>query len=311
MNVLIIGLGSIARKHLDALSHIDGGEHMVWALRSSADAPEVEGVSSITSLDQLPPDAAISFVIISNPTSAHADTLKRVMTLGVPVMIEKPVFEQARYHDLVSQLASRGLLTYVACNLRFLGCLQFVKEYLATNRPTVNEVNAYCGSSLPSWRPGTDWRQCYSANASMGGGVHLDLIHELDYVAWMFGMPQRSHSVCRSVSTLGIDAVDYANYCLEYPTFCASVVLNYFRPEYRRTLEIVTDTDILTANLATNTVTDMNGNILYENASEGIADTYKAQMRYFTDLVKQGATWSFNSVEWAYDLLKIANDYIV
>ena len=61
MNVLIIGLGSIANKHIHALrtlyQHIN-----IYALRSGIIANEIIGVKNIYSLDDLPdPIEAISF----------------------------------------------------------------------------------------------------------------------------------------------------------------------------------------------------------------------------------------------------------
>lgn len=302
MNVLITGLGSIARKHIEALHKaLPGERHTITALRSGhGSSPAPEGVISVTDLSEADM-ARMDFAIISNPTSAHAATVAKLLPYRLPLMIEKPVFDTPAHAALIEQAQSQGTLTYVACNLRFLSCLRFLKEHIAGMR--INEVNVYCGSHLPSWRPGTDWRKCYSAIPELGGGVHLDLIHELDYVCWLFGLPDDTRSTFRSHSSLGIAAVDYANYCLIYPGFCASVLLNYYRPDYRRTIEIVTDTDIITADLAANTVTDRHGNTLY-SSDKGIADTYTDQMRYFTSLVKEGAMDSFNSMAYASEILK-------
>ena len=104
----------------------------------------------------------------------------------------------------------------------------------------INEVNVYCGSYLPSWRPSVDFRKVYSSNKNLGGGVHLDMIHELDYTYWLLGEPDKVTSTLRSTSSLEIDAVDYANYLWEYADFSANIVLNYYRPDTKRTLEIVT-----------------------------------------------------------------------
>ena len=47
-------------------------------------------------------------------------------------------------------------------------------------------------SHLPSWRPGTNHLESYSANNWLGGGVTLDFIHEPDYISAIFGLPEKS-----------------------------------------------------------------------------------------------------------------------
>ena len=168
---------------------------------------------------------------------------------------------------------------------------------------TVNEVNVYCGSYLPDWRPGTDYRQCYSAIPELGGGVHIDLIHEIDYVYWLFGQPKRVHKVFTNKSSLGIRACDYANYLLEYPAFNVNIILNYYRRDGKRMCEIVTSEDTYTANLLDNTLSRAKGEIL-EQYPQRIIDTYTVQMRFFLSMLETG-NFNFNTVEDAYNVLKI------
>ena len=130
---------------------------------------------------------------------------------------------------LVQLVESNNIITYVACNLRFHPCIIYLRNILSKNILIINEVNVYCGSYLPDWRPGVNIRTIYSSNPNMGGGVHLDLFHELDYTVWLFGHPKVSKSFLRSASSLNIDSIDYANYILEYNTFNANIILNYFR----------------------------------------------------------------------------------
>lgn len=300
MRVGIIGLGSIARKHIAALQGLDSRVEIV-ALRHSPAASSASTEANTTdlySLDELlagKPD----FIIISNPTAQHYDTVAALAGSDVPLFIEKPLFA-----DLSRPLPTIDSLTYVACNLRFLDCLKWVKEHLGRQR--VNEVNAYCGSYLPDWRPDApDWRAVYSANREMGGGVHIDLIHEIDYLYWLFGRPTRVQKTFRNVSSLHISAWDYANYCLEYPTFAIEVVLNYYRRDYRRTLELVLNDTTWLVNLATNTVTDTcTGTLLFESPQR-FADTYNAQMADFLQRLKTTEDKPFNTIDEAYDVLRI------
>ena len=298
MRVLLVGLGSIARKHIAALRQIEPAVQLV-AWRSSRGGASMDGVADVYSL---PVGEAFDFAIVSNPTSCHAATVRELLALNIPLYIEKPVFADLGHEDLLEDIRQRGILTHVACDMRYFDTLQFIKNHLKELK--VNEVNVYCGSYLPSWRPGADWRNGYSAREDMGGGAHRDLIHELDYLCWLFGKPARTHKLLRSASTLGIGAVDYAHYVWEYPGFTASVVLNYYRKDYKRTLEIIADGTTWTADLAGGTVTDETGRVLFRTAMKADED-YLAQMTYFVGLVQQHATHSNNDVFEAYEVLKL------
>lgn len=305
MKVLIVGLGAIAAKHIASLRGLDPDVE-IYALRSGKTNRKVDGVTDVASLDMLPtpPD----FAIISNPTSLHADAIAKVLSLGCPLFIEKPVFGATDHDDLVSKIAETGVPTYVACNLRFLECIVFLKRYLTENPGRrINEVNVYCGSYLPDWHKDTDFRKSYNALPELGGGVHIDLIHEIDYVCWLFGFPDSSTGVCRNVSSLAIEAFDYANYVLNYPGFSASVILNYYRRDRKRFIEIVFEDETWTADLIKNTVVSSTGETVY-SSPRGIADTYPAQMAYFIDALKDGRKFD-NDAANAYRTLKISLDY--
>ncbi len=298
MKVLMVGLGSIARKHIAALRQIDPAVQLV-AWRSSRSGASVEGVADVYSL---PVGETFDFAIVSNPTSCHANTVRELLALNIPLFIEKPLFSSLGQEKLLEEIRRRGVLTYVACNMRFMDTLQYLHAHVGELK--VNEVNVYCGSYLPDWRPGTDWRGSYSARPELGGGVHLDLIHELDYVCWIFGRPDSCHKRLRSRSTLGIPAVDYANYCLEYPHFAVSVVLNYYRKDYKRTMEIVADGTTWTANLENGDITDETGRVLFRTAQKPNED-YLAQMRWFVSMVEARSTHCDNDVFEAYEVLKL------
>lgn len=305
MNILIIGLGSIAKKHIAALRELVP-DAKVFALRSGKNAGQYEDIENIYSLEDT--DVRIDFCIISNPTSKHAETIEKLLDREIPLFIEKPVFGDLNHEDLVRKVKEKGILNYVACNLRFLDCLRFLHDHISANPARrVNEVNVYCGSYLPDWRPGTDYRKCYSAIPELGGGVNIDLIHDIDYVYWIFGNPKESFGFCRNSSSLEIPAIDYANYILVYPEFTASVILNYYRRDYKRTIEVVFEDGTWTADLSKNIITDSKGNIVFRGANAPI-ETYKAQLEYFLRLLAKQEL-AENDVEKAYEVLKICMKY--
>ena len=302
MKLLIIGFGSIARKHVAALREIEP-ETQIYALRSSLTHEAIEGVESIVSLGQLlgPPD----FVLISNPTVMHAASIREAAQLGCPLFIEKPVIsELSEAEEILELVREKKLLTYTACNLRFHPVIEFLKQNLDEHVSRVNEVNIYCGSYLPDWRPGKDYREVYSAKEEMGGGVHLDLIHEIDYCTWLFGLPVSSDSLKTRQSSLDISATDYASYRLRYPGFTASVTLNYFRRDPKRQIEIVGEEATVTGDLLAGTVRSSVGGELLLDSVPDMSRTYVAQMRYFLDILGSGLK-PMNSVDEAIEVLNL------
>lgn len=305
MKILIIGLGSIAKKHITALKEIYSDVE-IYALRSNRNAGEVESVINLYDIKEC--DQTFDFAIISNPTSLHANAIKSTIGLNIPLFIEKPVFESLVYDELLNEIEDRHTLTYVACNLRFLESMHYLHDYVENNpQKRINEVNVYCGSYLPNWRPGIDYRKCYSAIPELGGGVHIDLIHDIDYVYWIFGKPISHRGICRHVSSLGIEAIDYANYQLFYPGFTASIILNYYRTDYKRTLEVIFEDDTWVVNLKENKILDAKGNVIFKG-NNSIADTYKTQLEYFINAISKRENPE-NNVNSAYDILKICLSY--
>lgn len=300
MNVLIVGLGSIAKKHIDALKKVTK-EVKFYALRSGSDSEKVDGVIDIHYVND---NLEVDFVMITNPTAFHAAAIKQVVDLKKPMFIEKPPFHNLDDADSCLKLVKqKGIMTYTAFNLRFLDCLKYLKQHVILSE--VQEVNVYCGSYLPNWRTNTDYKKNYSANAAMGGGVHLDLIHELDYVLWIFGKPVEVRSVLRSCSKLEIQAVDYANYVLVYQGFVVNVVLNYYRKDTKRSCEIVFDCGTWNIDLINNTVFDVQHQRVLFQSKQKVLDTYSQQMEYFCESVLKNQT-AFNSLEESIETLKIS-----
>lgn len=298
MRVLIVGLGSIAKKHINALHLIDPSVE-IYALRSSLTAKPWEDVIDMYDWYKIG-EKNFDFVIISNPTSEHVNTIKRLIGFNLPLFIEKPLDNKVVSEDLIREIEERGIKTYVACNLRFLHCIKELKKAIEGKR--INEVNVYCGSYLPDWRPGIDFRTVYSAIPELGGGVHLDLIHELDYVYSLLGEPLSTQCIKSHKSSLGIEAYDYAHYFLEYDGFYANVELNYYRRDSKRFIEVVCDDVTYYADLLTNSVLKDGVNVF--KSDQRIINTYKEQMEFFISCVKNNVNPD-NDILESNDILKI------
>jgi len=298
MKILIVGLGSIAKKHIAALKKLLPSCE-IFALRNGKDSKSYENIIDLYNLQDT--SEQFDFAIISNPTSQHAQTIELLKSFAIPLFIEKPLFDTINYSELVQGITNLGTKTYIACNLRFLDSLQYLKSKLINRR--MHEVNVYCGSYLPDWRPDVDFRKVYSANKEQGGGVHIDLIHEIDYIVWLFGIPVDLKKTFLSQSSLNISAFDYANYLFIYNEFCANIILNYYRRDAKRTIEVVCEEGTFIVDLLKNTVT-FNGEIIFKS-NQKILDTYDSQMSFFIDNLESQNEFIFNNINEAYNILKL------
>jgi predicted dehydrogenase len=302
MKVLFVGFGSIAKKHYHALRKLKP-DAIIYALKSGHQASELSDIIDIFNWKEVPSD--ITFAIISNPTFKHTETLTELVNRDIPVFIEKPLSDSLDGLEVIEkQIQKQKLITYVACNLRFLPVLQYLKNVILAEDKQINEVSVYCGSYLPNWRPGKDYRNIYSARKEMGGGVHLDLFHELDYTCWLFGLPSDSFRILRSKSSLKISAYDFANYQFVYPDFISSITLNYYRLDPKRTIEIVTSTETFLVDLLSNTISKNKGQIIFANQDFSIQNTYLVQMNYFLGILT-GINSPLNTFSESLQILKI------
>jgi predicted dehydrogenase len=301
LKILVIGLGSIAQRHIEAIHTIDLNAE-IFALRHSKGGKETERIKSIYSWDEVifHPD----FILISNPTSEHAEAMEKAIQFNCPLFIEKPALHNLEKADhLLKLIKENNIITYVGCDLRFHPSLLFIKSYLKKNSPIINEINIYCGSFLPGWRKGVDYRNVYSSIPELGGGVHLDLIHEPDYCYWIFGKPLSVRRSFSNKSSIQIKAYDYANYLFEYPSFNASIILNYYRKDSKRSLEIITSDGTITLDLLTGVVTNSEGKILFQSSVQA-KEIYLDQMKHFIGCVRTKKE-SIHPFEESLEVLKL------
>ena len=70
-------------------------------------------------------------------------------------------------------------------------------------------VNIFCGAYLPCWINNIHYSKSSSAKKKLGGGVLLDLSHELDYIQWLFGKMEIEYCKSKKLSNLNIETDDF------------------------------------------------------------------------------------------------------
>lgn len=239
---LVIGGGSIGKRHMRNLLSL--GQKVI-ALDTREDrcteAREKLGIAAYSD----PAEAWArkpAAVFVTTPTSHHLAPALEAAERGCPLFIEKPLAHETNGLDaLLAEVEARGLVTLVGCNLRFHPGLRKAKELLESGAiGRVLAVRAEVGQYLPDWHPWEDYRQGYSANARLGGGVILDDIHELDYVRWLGGEVEEVTGYALRTGCLEIDTEDMASLLLRFRGGAVGEVhMDYIQRVYSRTCHVI------------------------------------------------------------------------
>lgn len=191
LTIAFAGTGSIGQRHIrNLLAQTPDAQTIFLRADKRVDALSTDikarVVATIDELLALKPDG----VIISTPSSLHAQTLLPIIKANIPVFVEKPVVTTAQDIDALQKAIDDHpkLPSLIGCNLRFLPSLQIMRQMVKHGEiGTIARASFEAGQWLPDWRPTQDHRQSYSAKPDHGGGVVFDLLHEIDAAEWMCG----------------------------------------------------------------------------------------------------------------------------
>ncbi len=201
MKALVIGFGSIGKRHARVLSDIDAIHTVDVVTRQHIDSYTTYQHLSEVQLEDY------DYFVIASETAKHFEQLLYITSnvSGKSILCEKPLFDfiDNQRHMLIDETKNKIVIGYT---LRFHPILQKVREIIQTEK--VYNIIVTCGQYLPTWRPDVDYRQSYSAKKSLGGGVLLDLSHEIDYIQWLFGEVVELKSYQTTISDLEIETDD-------------------------------------------------------------------------------------------------------
>lgn len=215
--VAVIGLGNISKRHRKNIRLLYPGAAIVAVSASGREPLEaVENADlvavSLAEAIALQP----AFAIVASPASAHAGHACALMQAGIPALIEKPIAASVADSLVIlnTQKQTRTPAAVAYC-LRYLPSAQIVKQALCNQQlGAIYTVHINIGQYLPDWRPGSDYRESVSAQRKLGGGVLLELSHELDYLQWLFGNQNVQYACLRNSQELALEVDEIADLVL-------------------------------------------------------------------------------------------------
>lgn len=331
LKIAIIGCGSIGKRHLRNVKSLlemqestpkvnkelsekkaeDRSEVIAFDTSEEAlNAVRQEyGVRTSTDIDAVLKEA--DGVFICTPNHLHATLALKALQNDCQVLIEKPLSHNLQYVDQLLRLAAEKKLTLtVGYMLQFYPPLQMIKKLLEQEAiGKVYSVLAEFGSYLPSWRPTQDYRKNYGAIRSQGGGVILDVIHEINYLSWLFGPAQEIYCSAHKLSSLEMDTEDSAEIIMKTAAgIVVNLHLDYLQKAYSRKCRIIGSKGIIEWNFGGHTVKiyldeKKEWETLYADEKMDFNQIYIEEERHFLQCVGEKIAPKISAKEAKDDLL--------
>lgn len=247
MNVLVVGYGSIGKRHVEVLTQL--------GYEVSVVSRYTQNIGFYATVGEAMQVLDFEYIVVANETSRHHQTLIELMEKNYygKILVEKPLFAKSEPREAVKNC-------YVAYNLRFHPVISQLVKLLEDEE--IISVNSYVGQYLPTWRPQTDYSQGYSAKSNLGGGVIRDLSHELDYLLYLFGDWTAVVASKDKVSNLQIDSEDLCNVVFKTTkNIKVALEMNYLDRIIQRYVTIQTNNKTIKADFIKNEL-NINGELI-------------------------------------------------
>lgn len=256
--VAIIGLGSIAQRHAANIKLLFP-QVLIMAISVRGKLPSVALLNidyigvSINEVINFQPD----FVIVASPATFHFQHVQQLIIANIPLLIEKPITASwVEAQELLALVARFPYPIAVAYCLRFLPTIYKVKNIILQQQlGSIFNIEVHVGQYLPTWRK-KDYKTSVSVTTKLGGGVLLELSHELDYLHWLLGDLQFQHAILRNTKILNLEVEEIADLVLttQAGTIC-NVHLDFLQKTPQRYCRFIADKGCLHWDLLANQIT--------------------------------------------------------
>ena len=240
MSILVVGCGSIGRRHARILRAL--GVHDLWVCDPvptscealAAETPVTRTLDSFDTALAAKPDA----VFICTPPKLHVPMSIQALNSGAHVFCEKPLSDTTEGLDELAAAVDRSgkVFTVGFCFRHHAGLIK-AKSCLDAGRiGRLVSIRSRMGEHFPTVRP--DYKSLFTAKYSGA----FDLTHEIDLACWFAqGLPvAQVETVFGQFSDVDMQAPDLVELLVRFGDSCvASIHLDFFSQPRRRETELI------------------------------------------------------------------------
>jgi predicted dehydrogenase len=203
----------MGRRHVRTL-HAARPDLQIVAVRTfgSSMVPEQDLVERTVSTIEQGLDNGPRAAILASPAPLHCSQAGLLAEAGCALLIEKPVADTFKAAlDLAARVEPSRVPVTVGYVLNYTQSGRLFSRCVSSGLlGTLLHARVEAGSFLPDWRPGTDFRASVSSRPELGGGVLLEMSHEVEYLQRILGPVTQVQARLHSSGTLGIEVEEVA-----------------------------------------------------------------------------------------------------
>jgi predicted dehydrogenase len=293
------------------IRNLFGGQFKIAALRSGKGETVHDDVIKLLDFEFHSEQESLEFapevVIVCNHSAQHIETVQKYLGRAKYLFVEKPISHSLeRREEIEEKVAEKGIITYVACPLRFHPVVRYLKEQ-KEGLGKLYYVIAKCSSYLPEWQPGRDYRKSFRTRKEQGGGVALELAHEIDYVRWIFGDIKSGFFYSGHVSDLATDCDDLTVGVFEFAEGgVCEIHLDFVSRVSERSIKVSGENGHFEGDLLAGEVSFLKGSETQRsNFDFERNDMYVNEMKYFFESIRENRQ-TFNDFGNAFETVKYA-----
>jgi len=184
-------------------------------------------------------------VVVATATQVRLEILKLCADYGVPTYCEKPLCYSRHQLQKIKRLNNEFRnICFVGFMTRFHPVVSFVRHRLENQ--LIYDIDLRIGLDVNRWRENWSFEQSYAAREN-GGGVLLDLCHEIDIACMLIG----SQLDIKSVTSLGfepfknVDFLSSISLCHKIKSCSVSIKMDYLNPVSVRRGSILTENEFI------------------------------------------------------------------
>jgi len=278
--VLIVGLSSISIKHKTIMNKI--GKFDFFLVSKHTKKNKNFKIIDLLEAKKL----FFDYAFICSSSNKKLQILKQLENNCNYFFLEKPIADKIQTLKKLKIKKKIKDKIYIGYVFRHSDIVKKIKKILLSNKfGKLIGIQVISRSHLPSWRKHISYKKSVSAIKKKGGGVLLELSHEIDLIKYLFGNFEVKNSLLTNSKSLDINVEERADIILQLKNKVpASLLLDFNSKLNERRMIINFSSRTIDVDLKNNLFKVVGGKVVktihFSRAKENM---FINQIKYFID----------------------------